>query len=106
MASWCRGQLQLTLECECVRCLRPFQNHLVLKRWACHLPLLGEEKVLVVDDCVDLTPWLREDILLAYPQHPLCEPKCSGLLKKQTGQMKTPVGGATKKRFVSVGRIK
>ncbi len=92
-----QGHLQLTLECECVRCLKPFQYHLVLKRWACHLPLQGEEKVLVVNDCVDLTPWLREDILLAYPQHPLCKPKCSGLLIKQTGKMKTPVGSETKK---------
>ena len=92
-----QGQLQITLECECVRCLKPFEHYLLLKRWACHLPLQGEEKVLVVNDCVDLTPWVREDILLAYPQHPLCKAKCRGLLKKQTGQMKTPAGSETKK---------
>jgi uncharacterized metal-binding protein YceD (DUF177 family) len=33
-------------------------------------------------DCVDLTPFLREDILLALPQHPLCSSDCKGLLRK------------------------
>jgi uncharacterized protein len=33
----------------------------------------------VENDCVDLTPILREDILLDFPQHPLCKPDCAGL---------------------------
>ena len=49
--------------------------------WIADLPLVGEEKVAVDNDCVDLTPYLREDILLAFPQHPLCEPDCRGLPK-------------------------
>ena len=28
---------------------------------------------------MDLTPYLREDILLEFPQHPLCEADCAGL---------------------------
>ena len=91
-----QGQLKLSLECECARCLKPFECLLVLERWACHLPLEGEEKVLVVNDSVDLTPWVREDILLAYPQHPLCKPECGGLVKKPTGQLKTPGGSKSK----------
>jgi uncharacterized metal-binding protein YceD (DUF177 family) len=31
---------------------------------------------------VDLTPFVREDILLDFPQHPLCKPDCAGLKKK------------------------
>jgi uncharacterized protein len=74
-----QGTLRLTLQCECARCLKPYQYDLALERWTCHLALEGEEKVVVVNDCVDLTPYIREDILLAFPQHPLCEPGCKGL---------------------------
>jgi uncharacterized protein len=73
------GSLQITLECECARCLKPFQHELNFPAWAVHLPLEGEEKVEVVSDTVDLTPYIREDILLAFPQHPLCESECGGL---------------------------
>jgi uncharacterized protein len=82
------GSLQLILDCQCVRCLKPFKQKLVLDDWACHLPLSGEEKVSVNNDCVDLTPSVREDILLRFPQHPLCKPDCGGLKKsrvKNTG---------------------
>jgi uncharacterized protein len=74
-----QGSLALTLDCECVRCLKSFKLPLRLEHWACHLPLQGEEKVAVVNDCVDLTPHLREDIVLAFPQHPLCKTDCRGL---------------------------
>src|ERR1041384_890940 len=60
-----QGSLRLTLRCECARCLKPFTQELNLDDWACHLPLQGEEKVLISNDSVDLTPYLREDILLA-----------------------------------------
>ena len=43
------------------------------------MPLSGEDKVEVVNDSVDLTPHIREDILLAFPQHPLCKAGCKGL---------------------------
>ncbi|MEP6662211.1 MAG: YceD family protein [Verrucomicrobiota bacterium] len=73
------GNLHLKLECECVRCLKPFQRTLDFSNWAAHLPLEGEDKVSINTDCVDLTPHIREDILLAFPQHPLCENECGGL---------------------------
>ncbi len=75
------GSLQLILDCQCVRCLKAFQHRLVLEDWTCHLPLAGEEKVAVNNDCVDLTPFLREDMLLEFPQHPHCKPDCGGLKK-------------------------
>jgi uncharacterized metal-binding protein YceD (DUF177 family) len=37
---------------------------------------------------VNLTPYIREDILLALPQHPLCEPECGGL--KPPASLKDP----------------
>jgi len=74
-----RGSLRLDLRCECVRCLKLFDYKLALEDWVCHVPLEGEEKAPVTNDCVDLTPYLREDTLLAFPQHPLCETECRGL---------------------------
>ena len=75
-----QGSLQLALGCECARCLRAFESRLNLAPWARLLPLEGEDKVSIINDCVDLTPFLREDIVLAFPQHPLCEPECRGLM--------------------------
>ena len=78
------GSLALPLECECGRCLKKFKSELKLAGWAVHLPLEGEDKVSVENDCVDLTPFVREDMLLNFPQHPLCKPDCAGLKKKDS----------------------
>jgi uncharacterized metal-binding protein YceD (DUF177 family) len=84
----------MLLDCECVRCLKRFQETLRIDDWACHLPLEGEEKALMVNDCVDLTPHIREDIFLAFPQHPLCDVNCSGLkTPKKTADSGPVVGG-------------
>ena len=77
-----QGRLDLKLDCECARCLKSFEYPLVLADWACHLALEGEEKVTISNDVVDLTPYIREDIVLAFPQHPLCKPDCTGLEKR------------------------
>ncbi len=89
-----QGRLRLRIGCQCVRCLKPFKRMLDLKNWTCHVPLEGEEAAAVTNDCVDLTPYVREDILLAFPQHPLCEPGCGGLPKRQFGEAKR-AGGAS-----------
>jgi uncharacterized protein len=88
------GVLTLPLHCECVRCLKPFQQTLRLPHWACHLPLEGEDKVELNGDCVDLTPYIREDIVLAFPQHPLCRPDCSGLASLQKKPEESPGSAA------------
>jgi len=82
-----QGELRVALDCECVRCLKKFKRKLDLKNWTLHLPLEGEDAVTVDNDCVDLTPFVREDILLGFPQHPLCKPDCVGL-KPKTGKSK------------------
>ena len=87
-----QGKLELTLQCRCVRCLKPFQYLLKLEHWSRHLPLQGEERVPVVNDCIDLTPLLREDILLEFPQHPLCDPECRGLPNPTAGKGKKSSG--------------
>jgi uncharacterized protein len=88
-----RGDLVLPLNCECVRCLEPFVYRLELKEWTCLLPLSGEEAVPRDGDTVDLTSFLREDILLELPQHPLCKPDCGGL-KKPTPEKSKPSGSS------------
>src|ERR1700722_5654209 len=80
-----QGRLELALDCQCVRCLKPLQKRIVLPNWTLHLPLEGEEKTPVDNDCVDLTPFAREDMLLEFPQHPVCEPECAGLKKTRRG---------------------
>jgi uncharacterized protein len=84
-----RGDLTLVLDCQCVRCLKPFEYTLKLEDWMCLVPLEGDDKAPVVSDTVDLTPYLREDILLSFPQHPLCKPGCGGLGKPDTEKKKT-----------------
>ncbi|HEU5125035.1 MAG TPA: YceD family protein [Verrucomicrobiae bacterium] len=83
------GCLHLTLSCQCVRCLEPFDYDLILENWTAHLPLEGEEKVPVSGDFVDLTPYVREDILLEFPQHPLCAADCRGLPNTNSGKSNT-----------------
>jgi uncharacterized metal-binding protein YceD (DUF177 family) len=78
-----QGELILPLQCECVRCLKKFEYMLEIAHWTRLLPLEGEEKTPIDNDCVDLTPYLREDILLEFPQHPLCETDCRGLPVKE-----------------------
>ncbi|MGA2788311.1 MAG: YceD family protein [Verrucomicrobiota bacterium] len=87
-----RGSLRLVLGCRCVRCLKPFEHELVLNPWTRHLPLEGEEQVPVVNDCADLTPYVREDMLLEFPRHPLCKPDCRGSEKIITGNAKNTGG--------------
>jgi uncharacterized metal-binding protein YceD (DUF177 family) len=92
-----QGNLELTLDCECARCLKPFAYRLELRNWACLLAMEGEEKVAVNNDTIDLTPSVREDILLGFPQHPLCDAECAGLPKKAIGKTKK-TGGTSKSK--------
>ncbi len=102
-----QGRIGLKLNCECVRCLKPFEYRLDLRDWACLMPLEGDEKAVVTNDCVDLTPQLREDILLGFPQHPLCKPECGGLARKPAARTKKLGGaGQTKQGFACLGRVK
>jgi len=88
-----QGSLTLPLQCECVRCLKTFEYLLELPDWTVLLPLEGEEKTPIDNDCVDLTPYVREDILLEFPQHPLCETECRGLPIKDGKAKKTTQPG-------------
>jgi uncharacterized protein len=81
------GSLAVDLACHCVRCLKPFCQRLTLDPWTLEIALEGEDAVVVQGDLVDLTPFLREDTVLALPQHPLCDPGCGGQ------SLASPLGG-------------
>jgi uncharacterized protein len=87
-----QGSLELKLECQCVRCLKDFEFEMELIPWTQYVPLSGEDAVSIKNDCVDLTPLVREDILLGFPQHPLCKPDCGGLKQASVGKTRKTVG--------------
>jgi len=65
-AMWATGSLAQPVELRCVRCLEPFPFEIEAKAFSIHLDLTGPE-------LIDLTPYLREDILLNLPAHPHCD---------------------------------
>ena len=71
-----QGSMRMHLKCECARCLQPFENRVELQDWSCFIPLSGEGNIQLINDSADLTPYLREDTFLSFPQHPLCESGC------------------------------
>jgi len=89
-----QGKINLVLDCECSRCLKAFTLPLELPDWTALVPLEGPEKAPIKDDCVDLTPYLREDILLEFPQHPLCEADCASLPNRAGKSAKQTKGGS------------
>jgi uncharacterized protein len=63
---WATGTLELEVELQCVRCLEMFPYQVRIEDFAVQADLAGEETI-------DLTPLLREDILLALPSYPHCD---------------------------------
>jgi uncharacterized metal-binding protein YceD (DUF177 family) len=65
-ALWANGALAQPVELRCVRCLESFPFDIEVKGFAVHTELAGPE-------AVDLTPFMREDILLNLPAYPHCD---------------------------------
>jgi uncharacterized metal-binding protein YceD (DUF177 family) len=64
-ALWARGSLSQPVELRCVSCLENFVHDIQVPAFAVHTELHGPETV-------DLTPFMREDLLLNLPAHPRC----------------------------------
>lgn len=60
------GSLGATFGLQCGRCTEPFEHRVELTDYDLVIPVEN-------DHPIDLTNWLREDILLALPTHPRCE---------------------------------
>jgi uncharacterized metal-binding protein YceD (DUF177 family) len=65
-ALWARGSLSQPVELSCVSCLEKFAYEIRVPAFAVHTELHGPETV-------DLTPFIREDLLLNLPAHPRCD---------------------------------
>ena len=63
---WANGSLKQPVELTCVACLEKFVHHIKVPAFALHTELHGPETV-------DLSPFMREDILLNLPAHPRCD---------------------------------
>jgi len=74
-ALWANGSLKQPVELTCVSCLEKFAHEINVPAFAVHTELRGPETV-------DLTPLIREDILLNLPPYPHCDReggrKCKG----------------------------
>lgn len=66
------GKVWTAARLRCSRCLKQFNQQIEAAEFVVHQELQGE-------DFVDLTPSMREDILLQLPQRVLCQPACKGL---------------------------
>lgn len=65
-ALWANGSLEQPVELSCVGCLEKFVHNIKVSAFALHTELHGPETV-------DLSPFMREDILLNLPAHPRCD---------------------------------
>ena len=77
------GHLKIEFSCECARCIQPFTYTMDLHNWTTVLSLSGTDGIRVIGEYVDLTPSIREDILLGLPRHPLCDESCQGLVSQR-----------------------
>ena len=68
-----RGRVAQTFQCRCSRCAEPFALEVVEPHFFADYPAeAGTEYV-------DLTPEMREAIILALPGYPVCRDDCRGL---------------------------
>jgi uncharacterized protein len=65
-ALWANGSLSQPVELRCVSCLENFVHEIRVPAFAVHMELHGPETV-------DLTPAMREEILLNLPAHAHCD---------------------------------
>jgi uncharacterized protein len=67
------GRVSAKLAMQCVRCADVFEREVVESDFLCAVPFES------ADEEVDLTPEMREAIILALSAHPVCKPECKGL---------------------------
>lgn len=68
-----RGTLSLRIASECNRCAKKIELAIQVPHFVC----VREFRELT--EAIDLTPDIREDTILAFPNYPVCSPECRGL---------------------------
>ena len=84
---WANGGLDQPVELSCVGCLEKFVHEVKVPAFALHTELRGPETV-------DLSPFMREDVLLNLPAHPRCDREGGRVCKSA----KTSEGELTKEQ--------
>jgi DUF177 domain-containing protein len=87
-ALWASGSLSQPVELRCVACLEKFVYEIQVPAFAMHTELHGPETV-------DLTPFMREDLLLNLPAHPHCDRDAGRVCKPK--QVETSEQDTTRK---------
>ena len=91
---WANGVLRQPVELTCVGCLEKFVHEIKVPAFAVHTELRGPETV-------DLSPFMREDLLLNLPAHPRCDAdggrKCKAATKKTDAIREDRKGRAAKR---------
>ncbi len=89
--AYLEGGVRATVEQQCARCLRPIRvpvdARFAEQYYATERVETGaampepprDAKTIGSDFLVDVTPLIREEVILATPQAPLCRPDCRGL---------------------------
>ena len=67
------GKMAARATFRCSRCAEPFPQDVTDVPLECSIPVPD------LDQSVDLTPEMRESMLLALPAHPVCSSGCKGL---------------------------
>ena len=68
-----RGTLRMPVRLRCSRCDAPFAGEVAEPRFE------AVREVAAGVEYVDLTPEIRESIILAFPSYPVCSSECRGL---------------------------
>jgi uncharacterized protein len=87
---WANGKLSQPMEFSCVSCLERFVHTIEVPNFAIVTELTGPETV-------DLTPFMREDILLNLPAYPRCDREGQRVCKGAKVQPAEPKGDDARK---------
>jgi uncharacterized protein len=81
-----KGEMNADVNFVCARCLKPFNQHMVVPFAETFAPADAEELadeendiLPLTGDEIELAPLLEEEFLLGMPSFPLCEEDCKGL---------------------------
>lgn len=92
--AYLEGGADASVEVSCARCLRPVQTPVHADFAEQFYATIGvvhgeplpqaprDAKIIGADFRIDLTPLLREELILATPLAPLCRPDCKGLCER------------------------
>ncbi|MGH2377013.1 MAG: YceD family protein [Candidatus Limnocylindria bacterium] len=89
--AYLEGDVRATIAAECARCLRPITTPVETRFAEQYYAIIhvesgasmpdapGDAKTIGSDFTIDLTPLIREEVILATPLSVLCRPDCRGL---------------------------